>query len=657
MKTILITLLFAPFLFNIEAQTFYHPGALHTESDFVRMRNKVTSGKEPWASGYQKLEASQFAQLTFEVVPPEYIFGWYGGTQTSNHELLMYDAAAAYQSALRWKVSGDSAFAEHAIKKLNGWAYTLKDIGGGTTQTFLEGLQGFTLANAAEIMRDYSRWKPEDFNRFKEMLKIHFVLPSLAFLDPVDGRHGTCVTNYGATWGLSSIACGIAAGILMDDRELYNQFLTYYKSGPGNEAIQNLVPILHDENFGQWQESGLDQTHCLFDVGLAASICEMVWNQGEDLYAYDNHRLFKGINYVAAYNLWKDDLPFSRYQNCNNLLHFANNEGGRGMDKPVWEIVYNHYGRRLGWDVTYLEQWANQVRPEGGSGDYMEYNSNFRFHYLGLGTLTQYDAPGNVLYNWQHNDIGWSGVNGKARKSGDSFQVEAMKGTIGGERDEFHYVFQRLIGNGSLTAKIDAPIENSQAKLGIMLRENLSPGSRNFMVGVTPGYHLFVQNRTMANATTNLNVTREFDVYPYFLKVSRYGDTLVAEVSKDSVAWEEMESLVMAFNEQAYIGLAVSGDDSTKTTQYEFSNVYKMQANIAPIPEIISLKSGDSSFVAGKDIRIDARVYDYENNTSTLEFYVNDTMIHTATNRPYTYVWDSVLAGNYALKLRATDSL
>src|SRR3954471_434085 len=89
------------------------------------------------------------------------------GTHPENYGQLYNDAGAAYALALRWKVSGDSAYADKSIQILNAWGSTLTTIGGTSDKFLAAGLYGYQLANAAEIMRTYAGWPAADFGRFK----------------------------------------------------------------------------------------------------------------------------------------------------------------------------------------------------------------------------------------------------------------------------------------------------------------------------------------------------------------------------------------------------------------------------------------------------------------------------------------------------------
>ena len=51
-------------------------------------------------------------------------------------------------------------------------------------------------------------------------------------------------------------------------------------------------------------------------VGLAGAICQMAWNQGDDLFGADDNRFLKGAEYVAKYNLGSD-VPYTVYTNSD----------------------------------------------------------------------------------------------------------------------------------------------------------------------------------------------------------------------------------------------------------------------------------------------------------------------------------------------------
>lgn len=374
---------------SVAAQAFAHPGMLHTQSDLARMRARVTDSAEPWLSGWKRLTRNSHSFATYAPNPADTVYR--GSGTPENYARLFNDIAAAYANALRWHISGDEAHARTAIGILNAWSSRLKLITGTTDKYLAAGIYGYEIANAGELMRGYPGWSASDQNRFADMLRTVFLPINRDFLV----RHnGACISHYWANWDLVNMASLIAIGIFLDDSAAYREAVDYYKTGAGNGALKNAVWFLHPGGLGQWQESGRDQGHCLMGPAVMGAICEMAWNQGEDLYGFDDNRALKGFEYVAKYNLG-DSVPYATYDNCDRVNQTAIASDGRGGVRPGWELLLNHYVRRKGLAAPNLQRYAEQVRPEGGGGDYGPNSGGF--DQLGYGTLTASLAPTSSL--------------------------------------------------------------------------------------------------------------------------------------------------------------------------------------------------------------------------------------------------------------------
>jgi hypothetical protein len=366
-----------------------HPGMLHTEADFERMRLKVAEGAQPWRGSWDLLAASRNSWTNWG---PRAVGTINRGTSPDNSALIYNDAAAAYQNALRWKITGDVAHANKAIEILNAWGYTLTGISGDADRYLAAGLYGYQMANAAEIMRTYSGWSATDFNQFKTMMVNVFYPLNNWFLVNHNDAH---IQNYWANWDLCNMASILSIGILCDDQAKIDQAVNYFKTGGGNGAINNAVPILHSPTLGQWQESGRDQEHTIMGVGLMATICEMGWNQGIDLYGYNGKRFMAGAEYVARYNNW-NEVPFAYYSwrsgqgnGVANTNWYVSN-AARGATRPIWDLIVGHYSHRLGIYLPELETKAAALRPDGGPS-YGAHGS--AFDQLGFTSLTSYRGP------------------------------------------------------------------------------------------------------------------------------------------------------------------------------------------------------------------------------------------------------------------------
>ena len=364
--------------------TFTHPGMLHNAGDINRARARVAAGDDPWLSGWNRLIANPHAQAGWAPRPQQRIIR---GGAGENYGILYNDIAAAYQNALRWHIKGTSAHGDTARNILNAWSNTLVSIDGDSNRYLALGLYGWQFANVAELMRGYPGF---DLGRFQRMMINVFSGWNHDFLV----RHNdVCDSHYWANWDLSNMASLMAIGILTDNPGMYDEAVTYFKSGRGNGAIRYAVPFLYPQvegyGLGQWQESGRDQGHSVMGMGQMGALCEMAWNQGDDLYSYDGRRFMRAAQYVAKYNLGQN-VPFTTYRwgvgtNCDPQQQTVISSASRGHIRPVWAMLHFHYNRRLYLDDKYISQMYYSIDPEGGGGDYGSTSGGF--DQLGFGTL------------------------------------------------------------------------------------------------------------------------------------------------------------------------------------------------------------------------------------------------------------------------------
>ena len=392
LKLVVIVLSLSLIAERAAAQAFVHPGILHSQEDFDRMKAKVAAGEQPWKVGYDVLSGNTYAQLSWG----SHAVATVTRSGSGDNVVLLYrDVAAAYQQAVRWKVTGDSAYANKAVEILNAWSLTHTTLTGDADRYLASGLFGYQFANAAEIMRGYPGF---DLTRFQNYMLNVFYYPLVErFLvgNSFGNDHNdACITNYWANWDLANMAAMLAIGVLCDNRDIYNKGITYFKTGAGNGSIKHAVPFVFSDKLGQWQESGRDQGHTLLGVGLMASFCEIAWNQGDDMYGYDDNRFRKGAEYAAKYN-YGEDVPFTTYWWGSGTTCASNNQtvvsnAGRGEYRPIWEMIYNHYSRRLGQkdEIKYITAMAERVRPEGGPASHAT-----TFDQPGFGTLTHTLEP------------------------------------------------------------------------------------------------------------------------------------------------------------------------------------------------------------------------------------------------------------------------
>ncbi|KAF2652500.1 GPI anchored protein [Lophiostoma macrostomum CBS 122681] len=370
---------------------FTHPGLLHTGADFERVVAKVKANSEPWKTGWTILTSNSHASATYKASPQATVIrGTCDGCASENYSKLFNDAAAAYALALRWKISGDTSFADTGKSILDAWASTLKVINGTSDKFLASGIYGYQLANAAEVLRSYSGWPASNFNALSTMLVSVFYPMNHAFLV---NHNGATIDHYWANWDLANIATMQAIGVLSDNQTMYNEAVNYFKTGAGNGALPKAIWKLYTESgstkgLGQNQEAGRDQGHATLDFSLLGVIAQQSYNQGDDLFGYLSNRILAGSEYCAKYNVNKT-VPYATYTNSDVTQTIISN-ASRGTVRPAWELLYAHYSSLKGLNASWTGKMRDYVveqsgGAEGGGGNYGSTSGGF--DQLGYGTL------------------------------------------------------------------------------------------------------------------------------------------------------------------------------------------------------------------------------------------------------------------------------
>ena len=349
------------------AAPFVHPGGLHTLADLERMRTNVLVGNHPWIDDWQQLLRDPQAQSN-----------WKSAAQANmgvSRQLADLDAHAAYLNALRWYISGDTNHAECAVRICNAWSADVNQVPTGNDIPGLSGIPIFNFALAGEVLRLYPGWQQKDFASFTNMM-VKYCYPVCH--DFLQNHAGRCDSYFWANWDACNLGALIAMGVLCDDTNKFNEGVGYFKHGKGMGSISNAVPFLYPGGLGQWQESGRDQQHAQLGVGLLGSACQVAWNQGVDLFSYADNRLLAGAEYVAKCNLSYPaaTIPYTLYDNCSEARQHTISINGLGrMDRPVWELIYNHYVVLNGLPAPYSTAMTKLMRPELGNGDHFGYGT------------------------------------------------------------------------------------------------------------------------------------------------------------------------------------------------------------------------------------------------------------------------------------------
>lgn len=448
--------------FNPEATTtaydsqrgFIHPGGLHTAADFARIKSQLASGNTKVKEAYNVLRNAAYAQPNAYVAPVETVVR--GGGSGENYLSAARASTMAYQNGLRWQIEGNEACAKQAIKILNDWANVTKGIGGDSNYALAAGLYGYAFAQAAELVRDYEGWAPEDFQKVCQWMIEVWYRSAMGFLR---GRNGTWENagrwwqapgHYWSNWGLCNALCIMSIGVLCDDVFIYNQGLSFIKhdqcgtfTDPRTanpivndgltEFFGNLIVTTTESELetgaygklGQMNESGRDGGHAAMALGLAVDVAHLAYNQGDDLFAFMDHRLAAGIEYTAACTQSVANLPWTDYLYVSSGYAATDSRAWK-MTEPAlpahtrgyWGTVIGHYEGVKGVRMPFSETTYEMMGIDGGGAgatsggyDHLGYSvlMNTREPQLAPAEQVPTELSGQIIFNGQtlkYNELG-----------------------------------------------------------------------------------------------------------------------------------------------------------------------------------------------------------------------------------------------------------
>ena len=161
-----------------------------------------------------------------------------------------------------------------------------------------------------------------------------------------------------------------------------------------------------------------------------------------------------------------------------------------------------------------------------------------------------------------------------------TYTITARSGDIWGQSDSFHYVFKQLSGPGSIIAKVESVTNtNASAKIGVMIRDTLAPDSKHAFTFMRPDGGIRFNRRMETYGTTTNSVENGLE-FPRWVKLERdAAGTFTASHSSNGTNWVPVNDLNLGssasvqMNATAYIGLAVSSNNTEETIEAVFSNV------------------------------------------------------------------------------------
>jgi regulation of enolase protein 1 (concanavalin A-like superfamily) len=175
---------------------------------------------------------------------------------------------------------------------------------------------------------------------------------------------------------------------------------------------------------------------------------------------------------------------------------------------------------------------------------------------------------------WSTQDIGSVAPTGAAGDNGNGgFTLLGSGSDIGGTADNFRFAYQTMTGDGVITARVvSVQNTNTAAKAGVMIRSDLTTGSIEALMAITPGSGAIFEERITASSASTSTTTSGLTA-PYWVRLVRSGTTFTGFTSADGVTWTQAGSAVIAMGATVDIGLAVTSRNNGVLNTATFDHV------------------------------------------------------------------------------------
>ncbi len=196
-------------------------------------------------------------------------------------------------------------------------------------------------------------------------------------------------------------------------------------------------------------------------------------------------------------------------------------------------------------------------------------------------------SPSPCPSGWSCQDVGNPAVVGDQSLSTGTWTLKGAGQSINNYRDQFHFVWQSLAANGSLSAHISTQTNtNASAQAGVMLRQSTDAASVYYGAFVTPGNGIVVQYRSVQGLKTNV-FSGTSGVAPVYLMVTRSGTNYCTYTSSDGTNWSVIigSCATVSLSGSVLAGLAVSSNNTGSLSTVTFDTV-NLSTTVLPPPNV-----------------------------------------------------------------------
>lgn len=200
---------------------------------------------------------------------------------------------------------------------------------------------------------------------------------------------------------------------------------------------------------------------------------------------------------------------------------------------------------------------------------------------------------------WTGTDIGNTGKPGYEsapyRALPPNLSLVGSGADIYGTADSFRLMHTPVNGDAVLVTRINSMTNTHPwAKAGLMIRASLAPNSANVAMVLSPSQRCSFQVRSATGAITDVTLG-PWVTPPYWVKLTRVGNTFTGYVSPDGLAWTLVGSRELALPAQVYAGFAACSHQAGTLMAADFSGADINGSSVPPAAPT-DLRSSDLTY-------------------------------------------------------------
>ncbi|MEN6367687.1 MAG: hypothetical protein ABFC88_12825 [Thermoguttaceae bacterium] len=193
--------------------------------------------------------------------------------------------------------------------------------------------------------------------------------------------------------------------------------------------------------------------------------------------------------------------------------------------------------------------------------------------YVALRGVTGVQPPSNPGNGFLDMSIGCAPESGSCSYASGEFTQSGIGNDLW-DSDVFNFAYKDATGNVTLIARlVSTTAVDDYTVAGLMLRDNMTPGSPHVTITVSPAGALSMSWRDSQGGWANGNYEADVE-FPIWLRLRRNGDDYYGAYSPDGVEWTDCTAeITFSMSSTLKGGLAFSPDDLSTSYEAVYSNV------------------------------------------------------------------------------------